>query len=104
MRYELFAGELGKISNWLKMTQDLSLETYLRDRPDLRRESSKMGLSRLRQNRHPLTLLTRMCYLYLCFSLAGRCPRTRKCQFHFFPSVLPQSGSVHLDCQSTIRT
>ena len=46
-----------------------------------------------------------MCYLHLCFSLAGRCPRTRKCQFHFFPSVLPQSGSeVHLDCPSTKRT
>ena len=56
------------------------------------------------QNSHSLTLLTRMCYLHLCFSLAGRCPRTRKCQFHFFLSVLPQSGSVHLDCQSTKRT
>ena len=45
MRYELCAGELGKIWNWLKMTQDLSLEMYLCDRPDLSHESSKVGLS-----------------------------------------------------------
>ena len=49
------------------MTQALSLETCLRDRQDLSRESSKVGLSRLRQNRHSLSSLG--CVIFTCASV-----------------------------------